>query len=202
MKLGTLANSTETHFPSRQVARARTGPAAVSTRTIVSGSCICRMPVSRATVTVQIRFEPDIGTNSVGSIVIMPMSQSSRAGGVIRLTWRATLPRGSHNSSRRSVSWSRRIAVMRSNIVRPGGGRTPPTITSPTSPSAWQQTTEIMRWVLMSGAPWLMVQAARAKRCGQNGARSIALGREDRMSAISRAVAAACVRPRCPCPIA
>jgi hypothetical protein len=37
------------------------------------------MPVSRATVTVQIRLEPDIGTNSVGSIVIMPMSQSSRA---------------------------------------------------------------------------------------------------------------------------
>jgi hypothetical protein len=157
------------------------------------------MPVSKATVTVQIRFEPDMGTNSVGSIVIMPMSQSSRAGGVIRLMCRATLPRGSHSSIRRKPSCSRCIAVMRSNIVRPGGGSTPPTITSPTSPSAWQRTIEIARWVFIAGL-LVLDHAACANRCGRKGERSSALGRANTISVTSRAVAAACVRPRWPWP--
>ena len=42
---------------------------------MVSGSLIGTMPVSRITVTVQMRFEPDIGTYSVGSMMITPTSQ-------------------------------------------------------------------------------------------------------------------------------
>ena len=69
--------------------------------TIVSGSRMVTMPVSSSTVTVQIRFEPDIATYSVGSMMMTPASQSSRVGGVRRLRWRATLPRGSQSRSRR-----------------------------------------------------------------------------------------------------
>jgi hypothetical protein len=35
-------------------------------------------------------------------------------------------------------------------MVAPGGGSTPPTITSPISPSAWQPTTWIERMVRMA----------------------------------------------------
>ena len=144
-RLGTLANSTDSRI-SRcgRDARARTGTCGRSvhhhdrTRARASAST----PVSSATVTVQIRWSrhrhefrglhrdhPDIAVR--------------RRGGVSRLTWRATLPRGSHSSSRRKSSWSRCMIVIRSNIVAAGGGSTPPTMTSPTSPSAWHPTTEI-----------------------------------------------------------
>ena len=71
-KLGTFSNSTERHLPSRHSATALTGPAGVSTITTVSGSFIATAPVSSRTVTVHSRFEPDIGTYSVGSMMITP----------------------------------------------------------------------------------------------------------------------------------
>ena len=108
-------------MPSRQRARAVTGPAGVSRRTTVSGSSIGTMPVSSSTVTVQMEFEPDIGGYSVGSMMMTPASQSSRVGGTSRLTWRATLPRGSLIRKRRMWSWSRSMLRILSNIVRPGG---------------------------------------------------------------------------------
>ena len=39
-------------------------------------------------------------------------------------------------------------------MVSPGGGRTPPTITSPTSPSAWQETTTLDVTLTASGQPF------------------------------------------------
>ena len=101
-KLGTFSNSTDRHRPSRHSATALTGPAGVSTITIVFGSSIGTMPVSRITVTVQIRFEPDMGTYSVGSMMITPTLQSELTGGVRRFTWRQTLPRGSQSRNRRT----------------------------------------------------------------------------------------------------
>lgn len=67
-----MANATRSQRPSRHVAAARTGPAGVSMVSTVSGSVIATMPVSSSTVTVQIKLEPDIGTYSVGSMMITP----------------------------------------------------------------------------------------------------------------------------------
>ena len=64
-------------------------------------------PVSSNTVAMHIVLEPDIGGYSVGSITIAPAAQSSRVEGTIRLTWRATEPRGSQINRRRMSSWSR-----------------------------------------------------------------------------------------------
>ena len=93
------------------------------------------MPVSSSTVATQIVFEPDIAGYSVGSMMMNPASQSSRADGTIRFAWTATLPRGSRSSSRRNES-SARSASICSKTVSPGGGSTPPTTTFPTSPPA------------------------------------------------------------------
>src|SRR5438132_2886999 len=60
-KHGTLVNRTRSTFPSRQRASTGTGPAGVSRVSVVTGSRIGSMPVSRSTVTVQIVFDPDIG---------------------------------------------------------------------------------------------------------------------------------------------
>jgi hypothetical protein len=46
-------------------------------------------------------------------------------------------------------SQSRSKASLRSIMVAPEGGRTPPTMTSPTSPSAWQPTTVMVRFAAM-----------------------------------------------------
>ena len=88
-------------MPSAQRATTFTGPAGVSTVNSVTGDFIGTIPVSSATVTVQIKLEPDIGTYSVGSMMMTPISQSGRVGGTMKLTCRATLPRGSHTSSLR-----------------------------------------------------------------------------------------------------
>src|SRR5690606_22720725 len=48
-------------------------------------------------------------------------------------------------SSLRMWSCSRSMLRILSYMVAPAGGSTPPTITSPTSPSAWQPTTEMVR---------------------------------------------------------
>src|SRR3546814_17723269 len=60
-KAGTLRKDTRRHLPSAHSAATRTRPAGVSTQSRVTGSIIGTMPVSSATVTVQIRFDPDIG---------------------------------------------------------------------------------------------------------------------------------------------
>src|SRR5262245_36399181 len=52
---------------------------------------------------------------------------------------------------RRMSSWSRSKASFLSIIVAPGGGSTPPVMTSPGSPSAWQPTTVMTRWGIMFG---------------------------------------------------
>jgi hypothetical protein len=98
------------------------------------------IPVSSRTVATQIEFEPDIGGVSAGSMMIQPIRARGSLGGTSRLTWRNTPPRGSFNTKLRSRS-SRAMYRDCSQIVSPGGGATPPTMTSPTSPSAWQLTT-------------------------------------------------------------
>src|SRR5260221_731824 len=62
----------------------------------------------------------------------------------MRFACTATLPRGSRSRSRRRES-SARSACICSKTVAPGGGRTPPTTTFPTSPPAWQPTTVMER---------------------------------------------------------
>jgi hypothetical protein len=63
---------------------------------------------------------------------------------ILRVEARQLLPRGSRRSSRRSES-SARSASIWSKTVFPRGGKTPPTITLPISPPAWQPTTVIIR---------------------------------------------------------
>src|SRR5579871_5481768 len=158
---GTFSSSTDTHLPSRQDARATTGPPGASIRTTVSGSCMGTMPVSSSTVATQIRLEPELGTYSVGSMMITPVAHPGVTGGISRFTCRQTLPRGSHSSSRRTASCSRCITCIFSKTVAPAGGSTPPTMTSPISPSAWHPTTEIVRLAFMGGS-----RAARASNAG------------------------------------
>jgi len=106
----------------------------------VTGSVIGMMPVSSSTVATQIELEPDIGGVSQGSMMIQPICASGFFGGTSRLTWRNTPPRGSLSMKLRSVS-SRAIKRDCSQMLSPGGAATPPTMTSPTSPAAWQLTT-------------------------------------------------------------
>jgi hypothetical protein len=60
-KHGTLVSSTRSTLPARQRACTGTRPAGVSTVSVVTGSRIGSMPVSRSTVTVQMVLEPDMG---------------------------------------------------------------------------------------------------------------------------------------------
>ncbi len=101
---GTLRMVTPVTLPRSQAAVTSTGPAGMSSRNLVTGSTIGTMPVSSRTVTMHIVFEPDIGGYSVGSMTMAPATQSGRVGGTSRLTWRATEPRGSWISRRRT--WS------------------------------------------------------------------------------------------------
>ncbi len=107
---------------------------------LVSGSCIGTRPVSSRTVATQIAFEPDIGGVSAGSMMIQPVAARGSLGGTSRLTCRKTPPRGSLSMKLRRLS-SRAMKRDCSQMVAPGGGATPPTMTSPTSPSAWAETT-------------------------------------------------------------
>ena len=86
------------------------------------------------------QLEPDIGGVCSGSMMMKPIWARGSFGGTSRLTWRKTPPRGSFSTKLRSV-WSAAIQRDCSQSVSPGGGGTPPTMTSPTSPSAWQLTT-------------------------------------------------------------
>src|SRR5690242_2926697 len=141
-KEGTLRTLIRSALPLRHVAVTSTIPPGGSSTSFVSGSCIGTMPVSSSTVATQMALEPDMGGVSAGSMMIQPMQARGSVGGTSRLTCRNTPPRGSFRTKFRNVS---SLAMNRdcSQIVSPGGGRTPPTITSPTSPSAWQETTWI-----------------------------------------------------------
>ena len=105
------------------------------------------MPASSSTVATQIALEPDIGGVSSGSMMMKPICARGSFGGTSRLTWRKTPPRGSLSTKLRNAP---SLAMKRdcSHKVSPGGGATPPTITSPTSPSAWQETT----WMILEDA--------------------------------------------------
>ena len=98
-----------------------------------------RMPVSRSTVATQIELEPDMGGLSSGSMMMKPIRARGSLGGTSRFTWRKTPPRGSFSRKFRRI-WSLAIQFRCSQSVAPGGGATPPTMTSPTSPSAWAET--------------------------------------------------------------
>ena len=119
----------------------------------VSGSCIGSMPASSSTVATQIEFEPDMGGVSSGSMMMKPICALGSLAGTSRFTWRKTPPRGSLRTKLRKAP---PLAMKRdcSHKVSPGGGATPPTITSPTSPSAWQVTT----WMILEDR---MISTAR-----------------------------------------
>jgi hypothetical protein len=110
----------------------------------VSGSCIGSMQASSNTVATQIELEPDMGGVSSGSMMMKPICALGSLAGTSRFTWRKTPPRGSLRTKLRKAP---SLAMKRdcSHKVSPGGGATPPTITSPTSPSAWQVTT----WMIL-----------------------------------------------------
>ena len=84
-KAGTFVNVTRRTLPPSQSARTFTRPAGASRTSSVTGSTIGTMPVSSATVTVQIVLEPDIIAYSVCSITMKPRSASGWPGGTIRL---------------------------------------------------------------------------------------------------------------------
>ena len=96
--------------------------------------------MSSSTVATHRLFEPDIGGVSSGSMMMNPICAAGCFGGTRRFTWRNTPPRGSFSTKLRSRA-SRAMNRDCSQSVSPGGGATPPTMTSPTSPSACALTT-------------------------------------------------------------
>src|SRR5262249_58072984 len=96
---------TLSHLPAWHVAVISTRPAGISSANLVNGSCIGTMPVSSKTVAMHIVLEPDIGGDSVGSMMIAPAAQSLRVEGTIRFTWRAKDPPGALVHQRRM--WAR-----------------------------------------------------------------------------------------------
>jgi hypothetical protein len=112
----------------------------VSRRTTVSGSRTSTIPVSTSTVATPIVPCPHIGRQPDTSMKSTPQSASSRVGG-----WRiapdiAAWPRGSRMSSRRSSSLSASKRSLRSSIVAPGNGPTPPVTTRVGMPSVCEST--------------------------------------------------------------
>src|SRR6266480_873063 len=81
-------------------------------------------------------------------MTMSPTSARGSQGGRTRFIETTTPPRGSKRSIclRSSALVSRYF--MRSNMVSPGGGSTPPTITRPASPSACAPTTVTVRFHL------------------------------------------------------
>src|SRR3984957_4225357 len=109
------------------------------------------MPLSSTTVATQIEFDPDIGGVSSGSMMMKPIWARGFFGGTSRLKCRNTPPRGSLS---RKFLKAPSFAMKRdcSHSVAPGGGATPPTTTSPTSPSAWQEMTWMVLLERMAGS--------------------------------------------------
>ena len=106
------------------------------------GSTISIIPASSKTVATQIELDPDIGGLNSGSIIIKAASAFGFFGGTSRFICLKTPPRGSFNKKLRNKPLLK-IHLLCSQTVSPGGGGTPPTITSPTSPSAWAEITWI-----------------------------------------------------------
>src|ERR1700733_14207815 len=63
------------------------------------------------------------------------------------------------------------MVIIRSIMVWPAGGSTPPTITSPTSPSAWQPTTFIARreCIVSSHYVWVLLRPSRLRQVPAEG---------------------------------
>ena len=99
------------------------------------------MPVSSSTVATQIEFEPDIGGVSSGSMTMKPIcgARVLRRNQQIHVTEDAAARLVQHEIAQRLVLRDEARLLPRS--YRPAAARTPPTMTSPTSPSAWQLTT-------------------------------------------------------------
>ena len=90
-------------------------------------------------------FEPDMGTYSVGSMMITPASQSGRVGGTMQIDVAGD---AAARLAQQQATHVIMVAFHRAHLLVHGGasgGSTPPTITSPISPAAWQPTTEITR---------------------------------------------------------
>ncbi|MCY1374054.1 hypothetical protein D9M69_613680 [compost metagenome] len=126
------------------------------------------MPLSSSTVATQSELEPDMGGVSAGSMMIQAICARGSFAGTSRLTWRNRPPRGSLRTKLRSVS-SRAIQRDCSQMVSPGGGATPPTITSPTSPSAWQLTTWMILFERMLGSLWVFGFPRPRRSPGESG---------------------------------
>ena len=126
--------------PSTTATRASTRPAGVSSRTTVSGSVTSTMPVSISTVATPIVPWPHIGRQPETSMNSTPQSASSRVGGCRMAPDIAAWPRGSRISSSRRSSRSASKRSLRSSIVAPGSGPTPPVTTRVGIPSVWEST--------------------------------------------------------------
>ena len=84
-----------------------------------------------------------MGGVSSGSIIMKAAAALGSFGGTNRFTCLKTPPLGSFSIKlRKTLSFA--IHLLCSHIVSPGGGSTPFTITSPTSPSACADTTSIV----------------------------------------------------------
>ena len=115
-------------------------PAGVSSRITVSGSVTATIPVSTSTVATPIVPCPHIGRQPETSMKSTPQSASGRVGGCRIAPDIAACPRGSRISSRRRSSRSASKCSLRSSIVAPGSGPTPPVMTRVGMPSVWEST--------------------------------------------------------------
>ena len=135
-----MRSATERARPPSTATRASTSPAGVSRRTTVSGSRTSTMPVSTSTVATPIVPCPHIGRQPETSMNSTPQSASSRVGGCRIAPDIAECPRGSRISSSRRSSISVSKCSLRSSIVAPGIGPTPPVTTRVGIPSVWEST--------------------------------------------------------------
>jgi hypothetical protein len=135
-----LRSVTAVARPSRTATRARTSPAGVSSAISVSGSVTSTMPVSTSTVATPIVPCPHIGRQPETSMNSTPQSASSRVGGCRIAPDMAEWPRGSRISRSRRSSISASKCSLRSSIVAPGIGPTPPVTTRVGIPSVWEST--------------------------------------------------------------
>ena len=148
-----MSRATRSQRPSRQVARAVTSPAGVSSTTVVSGSSMVTMPVSRRTVVTQMLLEPDMAWAWSAWRTRKAASASGRVGGSSRLTLICRQPRGSWITNRRSESSAVLMWIILSSMVSPGTSMTPPVTTLPTSPSQWASTMVRVRDQRMNASP-------------------------------------------------
>ena len=139
-KAGTFLSVIDCALPLRHCAVTSISPAGASSTSLVSGSTIGTIPASSSTVATQMQLEPDMGGVSSGSMMMKPIWARGSLGGTSRFTCRKTPPLGSFSTKARRLP-SEATKRDCSQTVLPGGGATPPTITSPTSPSAWQPIT-------------------------------------------------------------